>query len=508
MKKIISTKALSKIISKLKSKGKKVVLCHGVFDLLHIGHIKHFKEAKGMGDVLVATITQDKYVNKGPNRPIFSLNTRMESIAALRDVDYVAPNIFTNAAQLIKMLKPNIYCKGKDYRNYNLDITDQIKKEVSAIKSVGGKIIHTKAELFSSSKIINQTSLNLSEEQKTFLKGIKKRKEFNTDNKILNIMNSFSNMKVLVIGETIIDEYVYCEALGKSGKEPHLVLRNLYEETYLGGVIAIARNISSFCKKVKVLSCLGKDKNLNLIKSKLSKNTSFNYLFKSNSPTIIKKRYIEAVSKNKVLGVYTLNDELINLKEESKFKKMILNEIKNYDVVIVSDYGHGLITNNIAKLLCKHSKFLALNAQANAANIGYHTIQKYKNVDCVVMNEQELRHELRNKNEKIEILAKKLAKIINIKNLIITRGSKGAFLYNSKNKNLFYSPAFATKVVDRVGAGDAMLSIISLFIKLKFNNLLSLFLGSLAGAISVEELSNKVPLNKLRLFKYMQHIIK
>ena len=273
MNKIISTKALSKIISKLKSKGKKVVLCHGVFDLLHIGHIKHFKEAKGMGDVLVATITQDKYVNKGPNRPIFSLNTRMESIAALRDVDYVAPNIFTNAAQLIKMLKPNIYCKGKDYRNYNLDITDQIKKEASAIKSVGGKIIHTKAELFSSSKIINQTSLNLSEEQKTFLKGIKKRKEFNTDNKILNIMNSFSNLKVLVIGETIIDEYVYCEALGKSGKEPILVLRDMYKERYLGGASAIAKNLSSFCKKITLLTNIGqRNEEKHFITNNLQKN--------------------------------------------------------------------------------------------------------------------------------------------------------------------------------------------------------------------------------------------
>ena len=116
MKKIISVETLAKAISKLKAKGKKVVLCHGVFDLLHIGHIKHVKEAKKLGDVLVATVTQDKYVNKGPNRPIFSLNTRMESIAALKDIDYVDPNIFSNAIQLIKMLKPDIYCKGKDYK--------------------------------------------------------------------------------------------------------------------------------------------------------------------------------------------------------------------------------------------------------------------------------------------------------------------------------------------------------------------------------------------------------
>ena len=149
MKKIVSTNDLEKIITKLKSKGKKVVLCHGVFDLLHIGHIKHFKEAKKLGDVLIVTVTQDKYVNKGPNRPIFPINTRMESIAALKDIDYVAPNIYPNAIQLIKMIKPNIYCKGKDYKNYTLDVTNQIKKEANAIKSVGGRIVYTVTELFS-----------------------------------------------------------------------------------------------------------------------------------------------------------------------------------------------------------------------------------------------------------------------------------------------------------------------------------------------------------------------
>ena len=202
-KKIHLLEDLKKILKNKKKDGKKIVLCHGVFDLLHIGHINHFKEAKSLGDILIVTVTQDKYVNKGPNRPIFSINTRMESISALKDVDFVAPNIFPDAIRLIKKLKPDIYCKGKDYKNYNSDATNQIKKEASAIKSVGGRIIHTVTELFSSSKIINQTNLNLSGEQKSFLNKIKKRKEFNTDSKVLNVMNSFSNLKSINNGSII-----------------------------------------------------------------------------------------------------------------------------------------------------------------------------------------------------------------------------------------------------------------------------------------------------------------
>jgi bifunctional ADP-heptose synthase (sugar kinase/adenylyltransferase) len=254
---------------------------------------------------------------------------------------------------------------------------------------------------------------------------------------------------------------------------------------------------------------LGQDKEYEkYIKKNLAKNIKSQFLYKHKSPTIIKKRYIDHVSKNKILGVYSMNDELLNKKDRSIFEKMVLREIKKYDLVIVSDYGHGLITNKLAKLLCKNAKYLALNAQANASNIGYHTIQKYKGVDCVVMNETELRHELRDKNEKLEVLTKKLANMIRIKNLIITKGSSGVILYNSKKNKYFNCPAFASKVVDKVGAGDSLLSIISLMLKSKFKSNISLFLGSLAASFTVEEISNKVPINKVKLLKYFNHSIK
>ena len=307
----------------------------------------------------------------------------------------------------------------------------------------------------------------------------------------------------------IIDQYIFCEALGKSGKEPHLVLKNVSEELYLGGVLSIARNISDFCNKITILSMLGQKKEYEkYIKKNMAKNILSKFLYKSKSPTIIKKRYIESISNNKVLGIYAVNDDLLNKKDESIFEKMILKEIKEHDVVIVSDYGHGLITKKLAKLLCKKSKFLALNAQANASNIGYHSIQKYRGVDCVVMNETELRHELRDKNEKLKILVKKLTNMIKIKDLIVTRGNNGAILYNSFNKKYITCPAFASKVVDKVGAGDSMLSIMSILIKSKFKNIISLFLGSLAGALSVGEMSNKVPIKKTKLLKYFNHTIK
>ena len=505
-KKIIDFSNVEKILKPIKRKGKKIVCCHGVFDLLHIGHLKHFKSAKKYGDILIVSVTPDKFIQKGFDRPYFNSEQRMESLASIEIIDFVILNNSTNAVDIINKIKPDYYVKGPDYKNFKDDITGQIKKERLAVKKNGGRLVFTEDHTYSSSSILNQFGDTYNLSQKKFIHKIKAKINLNNFNKQIN---KLQDLKVLVIGEAIIDKYVFCETLGKSGKEPHLVLRNLREEVYLGGALSIARNVSDFCKKITILSMLGQEKEYEkYIKKILTKKIKSQFLYKSKSPTIVKKRYLEHITNNKVLGIYTLNDELLNKKDESIFEKMILKEIKEHDVVIVSDYGHGLITKKLAKLLCKNSKFLALNAQANASNIGYHSIQKYRGVDCVVMNETELRHELRDKNEKLKILVKKLTNMIKIKDLIVTRGSDGAILYNSFNKKYITCPAFASKVVDKVGAGDSMLSIMSILIKSKFKNIISLFLGSLAGALSVGEMSNKVPIKKTKLLKYFNHTLK
>ena len=509
MKKIISTENLAKIISKFKKKGKRVVLCHGVFDLLHIGHINHFKEAKKLGDILVVTVTQDKYVNKGPNRPIFSLNTRMELIAALKDIDYVAPNIYSNAIQLIKMLKPSIYCKGKDYKNYNLDATNQIKKEVLAIKSVGGRIIHTDTELFSSSKIINRTNLNLTNEQKSLINKIKKNKNFNNDSKILSTMNSFSDIKVLIIGETIIDEYVYCETLGKSGKEPILVVRDMYKERYLGGTAAIARNLSSFCKKITLFTNIGQKNNeKKFIKNNLEKNIKTIFLNKNNSPTITKKRFVDLINKTKIFGVYSLNDQPLDRDQESKLNRKIQKLIKNHDLVIVSDYGHGLISDKTAKLIVKKSKFVAVNTQLNSSNLGFHVISKYIGANCITINESEMRHELRNKTAHTIPLIKTLSKKLKSKYTHVTSGEDGSVIYNSTLKEIISCPAFANKVIDKVGTGDTMLAILAISLFKKFDIKFSIFLSALAAAQNIQYMANKIPINKVNITRALQSYLK
>jgi len=503
--KIINIEKLDQLLKQYRKVGKKIVLCHGVFDLLHIGHIKHFEEAKNFGDILIVSLTPDIYVNKGPGRPAFNEKLRLQAVAALHMVNYVVLNSTPTAVNIIKKIKPNFYCKGPDYKNHHNDISGEIKNEMNTIKKVGGKIMYTDDVTFSSSKLINQNEDD-SDLNKTSIKKIKKYYNFF---KIRKLVENFKKIKVLIIGETIIDQYVFCEALGKSGKEPVLVLRDLKTEEYLGGAAALSRHISSFCNKITLLSMIGeKQEYLSQIKRKLPKNINFKYIKKKNSPTILKRRFLDNISKSKVLGVHTINDDILSQREESKFNKILKNLLPKYDLVIVSDYGHGLISEKSANLICKLSKYLALNAQINAANIGFHSMRNYKNVNCVIINEREIRHELRNKNEKLEVLMKKFSKEQNIKNLIVTRGDQGSVFYNKRENKFYLSGAYTKTAIDKIGAGDAMLSIIALCLKSNFNQELALLIASLAGAQSVTTIGNKEAINKTKILKSLESVLK
>ena len=151
--KVLAFSDLQDKIINLKKKKKKIVLCHGVFDLFHQGHIEHLIEAKKQGNILIVTVTPDKYVNKGPGRPLFNVSNRLKHLASLEIVDYVSENQWSTAIETIKLIKPDIYVKGPDYKKNINDETKNIVKERNIIKKIGGKIYYTKGETLSSSKL-------------------------------------------------------------------------------------------------------------------------------------------------------------------------------------------------------------------------------------------------------------------------------------------------------------------------------------------------------------------
>ncbi len=210
MGKIISKQDISEI-EELKKEGKKIVLCHGVFDLVHLGHIIHFEEAKKMGDVLVVSITAAEYVRKGPGRPYFDDEMRLKFLSSIACIDYVMLSEEYTVDDIIETIEPDLYVKGAEYAKAENDITEKIKEEVKLVRSHGGDIAYTTGQVFSSTKLINHALPALSEEVKEFALDFHQRYSIED---IRNFTNAMKNIKVLVVGDVIIDEYIYCNVQG------------------------------------------------------------------------------------------------------------------------------------------------------------------------------------------------------------------------------------------------------------------------------------------------------
>ena len=231
------------------------------------------------------------------------------------------------------------------------------------------------------------------------------------------------------------------------------------------------------------------------------------YFNKKKSQTIVKRRFLDEITKSKVLGVYSLNDEIISKDQEIKLINNFSKFNKNSNLTILSDYGHGMISQKFRKYLINRSNFIAVNVQVNAANIGYHTLSNYHSINFMIINEIEIRHEMRSKDKKIEHLIKELSTKQNIEFLVVTRGVSGSILYHKKKNKFYYIEAFSKTAIDKVGAGDAMLSVMALCLYNKIDLELTLLISSLAASQSVNTIGNKKSINKSMLLKELEHIL-
>lgn len=504
--KVKSIDELTDTLKNLRKKGKKIVLCHGVFDLLHPGHIKHFESAKRKGDILVVTVTKDEYVNKGPGRPVFNQYLRAETIAAMECVDFVAINEWPTAVEAIKKLRPHFYVKGSDYIKKENDVTGKIREEEEAVKAIGGVLHFTDEISFSSTAIINTFFSPYPERATAFLSDFKKRY---SSKDIINYLKAVGNKKILIIGDIIIDEYHYCCGLGKSQKENIIATKYLNEETFAGGALAAANHLAGFCKNVTLVSCIGARNNyLSFIKSHLKPNIKTDFYFDKNIPTPVKRRFVDPAFLTKLFEICYLEDSsYISAPLEKKINNHLSSILKKFDAVVVADFGHGLITPKIVKTICDKAKFLAVNVQTNSANLGFNLITKFRKADYVCIDEPEIRLACHDKFSNLEQLILEISRKLNCEKVIITRGHKGSLAY-SKKDGFIEIPVFSKEVVDRIGAGDAYFSITApCAIKNTPMEVIG-FIGNAVGAIKVLIVGNRSSVEPVSLFKYITTLIK
>lgn len=472
--------------------------------MLHVGHIRHFQSARRLGDILVTTITPDEYVNKGPHRPAFEETLRAESIAALDTVDYVAVNKWPTAVETIKFLKPNVYTKGNDYAKAADDVTGGILLEKEAIESVGGQLKFTDEITFSSSNLLNKFFSVFSREANDYITEFSKK--YDVD-EVIGYINKLKNLKVLVIGEAIIDEYQYGESIGKAGKESIIALRYLSKEQFAGGSLAIANHISNFSDNVDIFTTLGEnDSQEDFIEGNLNSNITKLFHYKKKSPTIIKRRFLEKSPLRKLLEFYIFNDAKLNSEQSKELTSHLKNILPKYDVVIVADFGHGMFDGKMIELITREAKFVGINTQSNAGNMGYNTISKYPRADYICIDEPEIRLDAQDREGILDVMISDLSKKLSCNNITITRGHNGCLTYSD---GVFHPiPALSGKVLDSMGAGDAFLSVTTPLVSIGTPMDIVGFVGNAVGAIAVTIIGNKEPIDRISLIKYIKTIMK
>jgi rfaE bifunctional protein kinase chain/domain len=307
---------------------------------------------------------------------------------------------------------------------------------------------------------------------------------------------------VLLIGETIIDEYHYCETMGKSSKEPILAVKHVSAEKFAGGVIATANQAADFVGEVGLLSFLGtQDSHEDFIRQRLQSNVSASFLYLPGLPTIVKRRFLETYPLQKLFEVYVMNDEI-----DPSCSKMLYSQLEaalpQYDVVIVTDYGHGVVTPEIINLLCSKSRFLAVNTQTNAANQGFNTVSKYPRADYICISEKELRLDARSRTKSLQAIVTDVAERLSCPRVLVTRGQQGCLCW-SRDEGFCEVPAFTQRVVDRIGAGDAVLAVTAGCVAQEVPMPVVGFVGNSVGALAVETVGHRGIVSRSALCRHI-----
>lgn len=419
------------------------VLAHGCFDLLHLGHIRHLQEARKLGDRLVVSVTGDEHVGKGVGRPHFTAEQRATALRALGCVDQVVVCRAPDATAIIADIKPQIYVKGVDYKG---DTGPGLAKEQAAVEAVGGKLVFTDTEKFSSSRLINAERF-----APEVLDYLEMAKAFGYRDQILAAFDHADKLKVAFVGEVIIDEYRYVQALGRASKEMMLAAVETGVETFEGGSIAASKHAEwKNCEWV------------------------------ATGQNIKKTRYVDRDFNRKLFDVYSARAVEMPPEQRVIFRKHLADVLLDFDVVVAMDFGHGLIGEMEREALMR-AKFFAVNAQSNAGNYGFNLITKYPTADFICIDDPEARLAAGMQNEPIEDVVEDLASRISCDRFLVTHGRFGSCFRDGRQFGT--APAFASHGIDTMGAGDAVIAVTSPLVAAGLPLNMASFVGNIAGAI-------------------------
>jgi bifunctional ADP-heptose synthase (sugar kinase/adenylyltransferase) len=465
---------------------KRVIMCHGVFDVVHPGHVRHLLYAKSKADVLIGSVTADRHITKGLHRPHVPEDLRAINLAAFEMVDYVVIDLNAKPLENLAIIQPDFFAKGFEYNAAGL--SPKTAEEEEVIKSYGGELIFTPGDIvYSSSALINLAPPSVKMEKLQIL-----MERFGLSFAALReTVAKMAGLRVHVVGDTIIDSYTHCAMIGGQTKTPTMSV--LYERKvdYVGGAGIVAKHLKAAGAKVTFSTILGSDELKDFtLKDLRGAGIDVKAVIDKSRPTVNKNAIV--VGGYRLLKVDTLDNRSISDPILGTVTKTI--KAVPADAVVFSDFRHGMFNRRtIPDLIAAIPDRVFRVADSQVAS-RWGNITEFKDFDLITPNEREARFALADQDSGIRFLASSLYDEAKCKLLMLKLGERGVLACRSHDHkaldSFFVIDSFVDNLIDAVGAGDALLAYSTLAMLVSRSDAIATTLGTVAAACECERDGN------------------
>jgi rfaE bifunctional protein kinase chain/domain len=502
--KIKTAKEIRQVVG-LRPRQKKVIMCHGTFDVVHPGHIRHMLYAKTKADILIASLTADEHITKGTMRPFVPQDLRAINLAALEMVDYVVVDLDPTPLKNLTIIEPDFFAKGYEYTSGA--VHPKTQEEIAVLESYGGEMIFTPGDIvYSSSALIELAPPSIAVEKLLTLM----QNENITFQNLKDSLSAMNGVKVHVIGDTIIDSYTYCSMIGGMTKTPTMSVRFEKKVDYTGGAAVVAKHLRAAGAEVVFTTVLGDDDNGKFVLNDLKDAGVIAKAFIDETRPTTNKNAIVAETY-RMLKVDTLDNRSIS----DKLVDLLAEQIRTTktDSVVFSDFRHGIFNRRTIPALASAMPSGTFRVADSQVASRWGNILEFQNFDLITPNEREARFALGDQDSVVRPLASELYKKSGCKTLVLKCGSRGIIVYRSSDEDdyrrFFAIDSFADKVIDAVGAGDALLAYTTLSMVASKNSVIATILGNMAAGIECEHEGNWLvtPDQVLKKIEYIERMV-
>ena len=497
-RKILSVADLAKERERLRQEGKIVVQCHGCFDIVHPGHIRYLRFARSLGDILIVTVSSDDVVMKGYERPYIPEDLRLDNLAELGCVDYVALSEDEWAGPVLEAIRPDIYVKGREYESKS---DPRFAKEKKIVESYGGRVVLGSGDVIFSSTEIGRRKRNSLDMEQQKIQSFCRINEI-TPARLKNAISRFSDLRILVLGDAIIDHYAHCEGARVASESPIVSVKPVSEEWFVGGAGLIARQAATLGAKATFVTCSEEDHDLDRIRRELGMfDVNLHNLAVPGRGTYTKTRFI--VGGKKVFKVDRGNPAPIPIETTTELIGLLRELFETHDGLIVTDFGYGLFGPTLSEAIPEIAGEAGKPYFADVSTNGQANILKFRRPQLATPTEDELRFAMADAESGISNLASRYYAASQASGLIVTMGPRGSLAFEPPTKKgqrlrTHYLPALEINEVDAVGAGDVFLAGVSLAQLAAESLPMGMYIGSSMASISASVLGNEgAPLPEL-----------